>query len=408
MSTPLFRRLRDDGVPATLAWAASWLYWRTPVHRLGLHQRRTSSPAASVATAAPLTICHDLKQWSAGRAGAGYVSVEPARRLTRRPPQTLETAGPGDIAAYLEVDAPERGLAWVPGATLLNANGLLRLPDGQLVGETVALTPAGQTQVLTAEVAAQPPLTRPARRLRGRFFSALLIGGTNYYHWLHDVILKIQRVQPHLPPDTQFIVPAALKPFQRATLALLGLTEKRLRYYGGHTPWTLETLYVAVPYPKPLLETAPPLEWLRDQSRAAFGATPPAQPHRRLFLSRVADGHYCAVNEAELVAGLADLNFEVCRPWELTLAEQVALFAQAEVIVGTGTGLCNMVFASPGAKIVQWQDPTHFVYALWTLSEALGHHYHYFYADPIANPHSPLNNFHVPLPKLRATLAALL
>jgi capsular polysaccharide biosynthesis protein len=164
---------------------------------------------------------------------------------------------------------------------------------------------------------------------------------------------------------------------------------------------------VTVPYPKPLIETAAPLVWLRERARAAYGVAPSGSTRRRLFLSRVADGHFRALNEAELLAGLADLHFEIVRPGQLTFAEQVAFFSEAECIVGTGTGLANMIFAPPGAHIVQWQDPTHIVQSLWTLAEALGHTYHTFNAEPVPSEVPGLNNLRVPLDKLRASLAAL-
>ncbi len=365
-----------------------------------------TTPAA-LGPASEVRVTSDLKAWCHGRPGASYQVVSPPRHIQRTPPHTLEPAQPSDLAHYLDVRAPERGLAQVARARLMNAQGLIHLPDGSWVGETVALTPAGQQHVLAAKVSAGRPWPRQAIRQRGRFFSALVIGSSNYYHWIHDIILKLWRVLPLLPGDVRIIVPADLRPFQRETLALLGLGAERLLPYREGEAWELDELFVAVPYPKPIVEDAEALAWLRDCCQTAYGIQPAGRGNRRIYVSRALDGHFRTINKPEIIALLQARGFEVCLPGRLSLADQAALFSDARLIVGTGTGLANMLFAPPGAQIVQWQDEAHFVYALWTISAALGHAYWWLRADTVPSAHPGLSDFVVPPEKLSATLDRL-
>jgi capsular polysaccharide biosynthesis protein len=59
------------------------------------------------------------------------------------------------------------------------------------------------------------------------------------------------------------------------------------------------------------------------------------------------------LEEDKLVAALAPLGFVELRPERLSIAEQAALFAEAEIIVGpTGGAMTNMLFMQPGARAV--------------------------------------------------------
>ena len=60
------------------------------------------------------------------------------------------------------------------------------------------------------------------------------------------------------------------------------------------------------------------------------------------------------LNENELFAALAPLGFESIVPGEMSVAEQIATFSSARSIVGAhGAALTNMIFAPPGATIVE-------------------------------------------------------
>ncbi len=79
-------------------------------------------------------------------------------------------------------------------------------------------------------------------------------------------------------------------------------------------------------------------------------------PKRRLYVSRRGHPMRVMVNEVALEAALVRRGFQIVRPERMDVADQIRLFAEAEVIVGpTGAGLTNAVFAAPGCKIVEIQ-----------------------------------------------------
>ncbi|WP_448188793.1 glycosyltransferase 61 family protein [Azospirillum sp. sgz301742] len=78
------------------------------------------------------------------------------------------------------------------------------------------------------------------------------------------------------------------------------------------------------------------------------------RPRRRLYLSRRTATYRAIVNEREVLDALAPLGVEEVVPEDYSMAEQVALFASAELIVGPlGGGSAAILFAPPGAAFVE-------------------------------------------------------
>ena len=74
----------------------------------------------------------------------------------------------------------------------------------------------------------------------------------------------------------------------------------------------------------------------------------------RLYITRRGSKLRQIMNEEELVSGLRRLNFTILQSNWTNHPEQLAAFSSAEVIVGVhGAGLTNIVFASPGTKVLE-------------------------------------------------------
>jgi hypothetical protein len=355
----------------------------------------------------PPPICQNIQRWCEEHPEGEHRVITPASRITRRSPRTLEARVDPSFEPLCDVEVPDRALVRVAGARLLGPNGLVSLPDGSFVGELVALTESGRRAMLEGQPAYRELMPRRVRRRRGHFYPLFAIGWENYYHWNHDVIMRASRVIDHLPPDTRFIVPPNLKPFQYETLRLLGIETSRVEVFDGRGAWELESLTFSTPILKTQIDTREPLAWFKTATMALYGILPlPRQ--RRLYLSRRLDGHYRTVNEPEVEACLHEHGFETVVPGTLSLRDQAALFAEADVIVGTGTGLSNMVFAPEGARVLQFQEPSLIVHALWTMAESLRHRYWYSMGVTVPNPDATLPNIFVPLAKLEDALIAML
>jgi capsular polysaccharide biosynthesis protein len=294
----------------------------------------------------------------------------------------------------------------IPKGRLRGQDGFVVLPDGAFPGELIAMTPEGRVAMLRKERSYFEPLPAHSVHQEGNFYPVLGLGVHHYYHWTHDVIMRMRGIADLLPPDTQLIVPEDMRPFERETLDLLGLGDRPRIPFPTGAFWELENLYVVTPRLKTQIDSSEPYRWFRAAAMDRYGI-PEVKPERRLYLTRRDDGHWRTTNEPAVENLLGELGFETVAPGRLSFRAQVELFGQAEVIVGTGAGLFNMVFSPPGTKVLQFQEDGHWVHALWTAAAAMGFDYHYVLCDTVPNPGRANADLHVPIAKLDASLRAL-
>ena len=103
--------------------------------------------------------------------------------------------------------------------------------------------------------------------------------------------------------------------------------------------------------------------------------SPTTEPWRKIYISRKMGRKM--LNEAELIHGLKERGFEIVHLEDFSLSGQIQLFQEAAVITGPhGAGHANIIWCSPGTKLLEVFNPSwmHPCYAL--LSEILGINYH--------------------------------
>jgi capsular polysaccharide biosynthesis protein len=92
--------------------------------------------------------------------------------------------------------------------------------------------------------------------------------------------------------------------------------------------------------------------------RLGLDGSPGARGTRRLFVSRRDAATRRVVNEDALVSALRGLDFEVLAPGTLSFREQVAVFSEAEIVVGPhGAGLANALFMPKGSAMLELHHP---------------------------------------------------
>lgn len=368
--------------------------------------RRRLSERCSSSRRVEHPVCHDLASWAASWPGAERCVVDPAFTTTRPLPQTIEDEVHPSFVPLCSVPVPERALVKIPRARLRGEVGLVVLPNGEFAGELVALTREGRHAMLRPEPAYYEPLPDDPPVMRGNFYAVLGFGVHHYYHWSHDLIMGMRGMAERLPADTRLVVPETMRPFQEETLGLLGLDDHPRVPFPSGAFWELEHLYVVTPRLKTQIDSTEPYRWFREVAMNRYGVEE-AAPSRRLYLSRRHDGHWRTTNEAEVEGFLGGYGFETVTPGELSFPDQIELFSRAEVVVGTGAGLFNMVFSPPGVEILQLQEPNRIVHALWTAAAAMDLGYHYFLCDSVPSPGGTNADMHVPVEKLAASLAAM-
>ena len=147
-----------------------------------------------------------------------------------------------------------------------------------------------------------------------------------------------------------YLTNARMTPFQRETLAALGITEQKLRFVDDHTHLKLDQ--AIVPSIRPASWDVP--SWIPH----AINELPLAKAEEpvvgeRLFLSRAGEAIRRLTCEAELVPELAKQGFFVARAGNWSVAEQKAMFASARLIVAPhGAAMTNLVFCQPDTVIL--------------------------------------------------------
>jgi hypothetical protein len=97
------------------------------------------------------------------------------------------------------------------------------------------------------------------------------------------------------------------------------------------------------------------LEYAVRASREGRSCVGQTTTPRRLYLSRrrAHTGWHAILNEDEVEGVFADLGFTIVHPQELSIREQICLYAGAEVIAGEySSALHNSIFSPAGTKVI--------------------------------------------------------
>jgi capsular polysaccharide biosynthesis protein len=259
---------------------------------------------------------------------------------------------------------------------------VIELPDGKVIGDLRLVATRhdvviGGLQSIFGSADPQNHYALQRRRFRLRQYrrgTALLIGtsnGDNYYHWLLDDLPRWKILEAAKLPDYDFVLlPEQAARFQEETLDRLQVPEvKRLRCAKNFVHQFERLIVPAMPFP--VEEVA---AWACDWVRSLFpekGSGP-----EKLYLSRGAAGRRILANEPELEKSLAAQGFAVVRTDSMTVAEQARLFGSVRCVVAPhGAALTNMIFAPPGALLLELFHPQHKNRCYVNLAAACGHRY---------------------------------
>lgn len=170
----------------------------------------------------------------------------------------------------------------------------------------------------------------------------------NYFHWLYDVLPRIFLAEEAGIPFDQFWVDASL-PYQRETLHLLGYSALPLEQARpGH--W-ISSKRMWVPS-FPLMRGEVPFWALRFlQQRLGGGEKGDV---KRIYISRQDANRRRLLREEEHWPLLEKAGFRRVTLAGRSFLEQAALFRGAhEIIAPHGAALANLLFCSPGTRLVE-------------------------------------------------------
>lgn len=358
-----------------------------------------------------------------GRRGVPRSVAMASAQVAQRPDVTLHVGVPEvTLARSVAMGTPEDHPVFANArSSTVPATYCLEVEDGMLAGlHGAVITPGkvldhqtspyfGVTDWREHPLFLRPTLGRP-EHLGGNTLSLTARGtSSNYYHFLYDAIGRLgifEQACPGVEIDA-VVVPHQLR-YQRELLALVGAPG---RFVEPRTDTTViaDTLWVPS-HPNWALQAPPDVVlWLRDRLLPQLRGT----GRSRLYLTRgTAPNTRRYIEEGELLPHLERRGFSCVDPGSLSVQEQVALFATAEVIVSPhGAALTNVTFAPRGVKVLELFAASYVHLGLWSICEAVEADYRYLVADgsrKIAHNSGVLDDVSIPVSQVLDSLDDLL
>jgi capsular polysaccharide biosynthesis protein len=302
--------------------------------------------------------------------------IYPSFTISPIVPENLFAEAPAIAARYLantELAFPGQFLFSLPNARIRGPHGFVVLNEGAFVVEGNWRA----SNVISHPLFSKAPLSK-SRVLKGNWYSTISYFSDSYHHWLWDDLPRLMTALPHLPSDTQFLIPEKPKDYHIEALGALGIEQSRLVEHSAEVETKTENLWFASPLGHSEWAATPSeiASKLRDRFRKYFGSI--GSGDKKFYISRQKALQRRLVNEEELLPIILDNGFETVFAEDLSFKEQAKLFGEANCILAVhGAGLTNMLFASAGARVyeIQLDDPNCSRSHYWMMATGLGHAY---------------------------------
>ncbi len=196
-------------------------------------------------------------------------------------------------------------------------------------------------------------LQREAPEIQERAERVVVLGAqsnSNYSHWLVESVARALLFSPLDDGTRAFLTPPLLD-WQRETLELIGIDSERILKLPRQGPVRFREV-IAVS------RGMGPMPTLRPGGVEALANLAPASGarRRRIYCSRRAVRYRHVTNEGEVAALLEHHGFQTVCPEQLSIAEQIELFASAEAVLALhGSALTNILFSAPRTPVIELQ-----------------------------------------------------
>jgi hypothetical protein len=197
---------------------------------------------------------------------------------------------------------------------------------------------------------------------------------SNYGHWLGDTLPRLHLLEKSGIRYDKIVVPY-LAGYQRAALDLLGVERAKMIV---DPTLHLEARRLVVPT-FPGTYGLPP-RWACDYLRQRFlpFVRPRGKP-RRILISRNKPGATRRLlNEDALFEALRHFGVERVFTEDLSFAEEVSLFNNAEIVIGPcGAGMVNLMWCKPATPVIEIFNPRYVNVMNWMIANHAGLNYAY-------------------------------
>jgi capsular polysaccharide biosynthesis protein len=233
----------------------------------------------------------------------------------------------------------------------------------------------------------------------------------NFGHWLVDQAAALSYLVHTGNLCTRHIVvgkvqSAKMREIMMQTVAAI-LPDAVVHEHPDEEVWQFRHLdYVMPVHTPPLFKLPAALDYLRSDLRAV--PVPEVKRCRRIFITRTGQFRRL-VNEPEIMALCAAHGFEAMQPESLSIAEQAALFANAEAIMGIkGAAMTNVLFATTPCTLMVLSPGDFIDPFFWDITSTRDIAYGEVFGELQSERAAGLNDFRVELPHVEAMIQSTL
>lgn len=242
-----------------------------------------------------------------------------------------------------------------------------RLPNGRVVHPNLAITGGGDlldvnnghsALTLTEHNVPGYPLSVSGDQFRladpGQWVDvgdcAYMCAAGNYSGFLLGELPRLEMYEAAMDEGVPLVLHGDVKPFHRELLALAGVPESRVVTVPRSAGVRARSVLYATPTFQLNSVSYPALDFLRRRLAPKIAAS---NRFDRVYLSRSRLGPQSdryIVNEIELEARLAGHGFQVLHPQDLSVADQLEVFASANLLISPfGAAWASSILRKPGA-----------------------------------------------------------
>ena len=204
-------------------------------------------------------------------------------------------------------------------------------------------------------------------------------GVESYYHWILDLVSRFELIRAaeiSLDNIDKFVVNSCVENFQKETLILLGIPEEKI-IESSNLPHIQAKNLIVPSLPGSGRIPKFVCDFLRKEF-LKYANFEQEKRAKRLYISRKLAVSRRIINEDELVNFLREYGFDTVIFESMSFREQISFMAAAEVVIAPhGAGLTNLVFSSPGTKIVEIFNNNYVNGCFWVIANQIGLEYYY-------------------------------
>ncbi|MCB1756161.1 MAG: glycosyltransferase family 61 protein [Gammaproteobacteria bacterium] len=192
-------------------------------------------------------------------------------------------------------------------------------------------------------------------KLAGVTVSLVTRNGHNFYHWMMDVLCKLDLLEAagiRIEEVDHFIVSGLNYAFQKKTLEMMGIAKSQLidLQYSLHRFHCENILMPHIPNTMGRTMSIRVTGFLRRKLLPLSSRTSPVG--KKIAIHREKRG---VKNRDEVKAVLLKHGFDVVQSENHSFEDQISIFANASHVVSPhGAGLANLVFCKPGTKVFEF------------------------------------------------------